>query len=1263
MVRKSVNLMQKINPASITYLIRYVQPVLKSERAIAEKENLPAKLTLIYPASNGHAPGTDGSVLPQGTQLYVGSSPVHSTQWNYCPDKRILQFEVNGVSGHFELNRNEPEGHGLLVCNGHSFAASIVVQPLTYELDVAKDAGYVSTEGGGLQLVYDENSKRWADNWKTQKQEKALKLTYQLDSAGVVGQQVMTLAMQFTSADGAIWMPEAGNYTASIDGDFNINFELGLAQSPDPGCNLYPYTLKGTLDPWGQTLTGAILTEEKSAGGTVYGIYGRYVDESTVCGTYRVNGRAEPFSVLGGKLHIFQKEIADSHLDGTTLRWDFSGSRNCEDFEKVLPAVGELRFSQDASTIVDGALPKHLLAAGKENMGVRISADEAACRQPQRLISADDDHPGCMDLLAMTPYKKDSQGQIVDPIQNKSMDDFMVLLRHYIPEELYKQFINANMNDLSPELKGIFQMKGADGSSAQSVYKPFTTSYLTGLLSTARDSFSATLNRVRADKYLRRQLPLNELFRRQASLLYKQEFMKEYPGIAAFLDDQEKHKEKYAESIQSDCAEWKESVRSSFMPKDAMNEEYKKALDAYLAHIDTIAREAADNGKYWAYFLLRYSMTLSFLGSLQSASLSGIDSTSKITLKVQQIAALLTMLDDKTESVFVKEYMQMIQIFQLSNILPILLDLSGDDSLADYAYAVEKIARKFADDYINSSDQVLAQYAEYIQSLSSENFTKLYNCMSYAYNSLNGLFEYSKFIGQFDKRYVEVFGKIPEFAAYLCIPATFAVGIVMFVRGQISWKDVSRTDKLKLIATGAGVFATMVVKIGQRAMLVDMLKPTHKLAERIKLFFHFPESEKVVALTDSYLINSRFKQWFIGDAGLKESSLQNVADAARILGHREAEDESVLARLLGRNLDTNLIKGLGLIFAIVSIVTSSIDLHKGGDRMTQAANGLFLAGSCVDLIAIGSGMANFTLTSAILGVTGVALAIAGFIVMVIELLKKASPIEAFAKDQANAMGFYMPDGYAIDTFEIIPASGNMPSRSGLDLYMGDPDHSVTFHSDGSVSLGKFDGMPSHCLGLDVDEFGNARLYTFQEGQDGGTVPLYLTHCADGSIKALPLVSDDTDASQLWKFKATGTSQKVEGRLVRAEFQIQAGEKLYLIPNGDETGLTLSSSPKIWSVQIREAKAAGLSMPGVTLHSYDHNRTFPSSLAVEGSSPKRYAVTPQLPSFLEFDAERGIIAQKKGVSPEEYSKRTFTLSLTDALNHELPPVEFTLEVVK
>lgn len=1266
MAVKKVNLMRTINPISVTYQICYAEPVLKTENAVKEADNLPKNLTIIYPGMDEAGEGTDMDSLWENCQLYIGNTPAASDQWDYHADKRILQFTMPEVSGHFELIRNAHENHGLIVCNGHAFAATIILAPLTYELDIAEGAAYIVNQGNQPTLVYDESSSMWKDAWAAKKLEKALRITYQLESTPVVGQQVMTLTMQFTSPDEDIWEPDASSYSAWIDGDFNICFQLNLNETTDPGYEFYPYQLVGKLDPFGQIMTGAILTGERSARGTAYGVVGRYVDENTVCGTYQMHTDGTMFSVLGGKLHIRNREISDSHVEGTMLRWNFTGNEKREEFEQVLPAEGVLHFTEDASAIVEGAVLGGLLRNrnARAVIGQRISADEALalnpCKQTVCLRAAQDSHPSYTELLAMTPYKINSQGQLVDEIQDKSMNSFMTLLQHYIPEDLYKQFINMNIDDIPSELRGIFEMKGDDGSDPQKMYAPYTSAYLTSILSTAKeDEFAGKLNRVRADKYLYHKLRDNKIFQKQAPLIYKQEFMKAYPKLQEFLDDQRNDKTNYAGLIAEDCAKWKEDAAKSF----GSSEDDIKALNEYQAHIDMIAKEAMEEGKYWPYFLLRYSMTPTFLSALQNASLSGISSASLITQKVQQITALLTVLDDKQNSVFVQEFVKSVQIFQISNVLPVLFDLSGNHSLADYSYATEKILREFAEKYADSADETLKNYAKYIRSLSAEDFGKLYNCMVYAYNSLDGIFVYNKFVSNFDKWYQKLFGKIPELAAYGCILGAFTTGISMFVSGQISWKDLSTAQQVKLIGTGAGLFAMIAVKITQRAMLVNMLKPTTGLMKRIGIFFWFSKENKIAALTDSYLINSSFKQWFIGEAGLGREGLETAAEAARILGFREGESEGVLVKIFGRNLDTAIARGLGIAFAIAGIVMSAIDLDKGGSDMTKATNALFLASSCLDLIAAGAGIAGLEIASSVFGVIGIAAAVAGFILMMIEVTKKQpTPIETFAKDYASKMGFYMPDGFDIDSFEIVPPSGDVPSLTGINLYTGSADRSVIFNSDNTVSIGAFDGEASNCLGLDVDEVGNVRFYTYLENEEQKKIPLYLTHCADGTIKALQLIADITDKSQIWKCETAGsaTRDKYE-HLVAASFKVGDGEGKYLCLNTAGTGLTLSNSPVVWTVEMKAAKAAGLCMADIALHTYDRDQQFIPRLLVEGSNPKVYSIVPQLPDFMQFDVSNGIISQKKGVKPDITAKRSYTLSLKDALGKELPAVQFSFQV--
>lgn len=1260
---KAVNLMKKLNPLSITYQVAYAQPVLKTDEALKEQENVPQSLTLIYLAPDNMKKSEKMNDLSQNCQLYVGTQPVNSSEWSYDTDRQLLQFKTASCSGHFELAHASNESHGLIVQRDQAFAVSVIVAPLTYEIDVAKDAAYISTKTGHPVLVYDENSSAWKSAWDKNKQEKMFKLTYQLDSTPVVGQQVFNLTMQFESPDMDLWMPDTSTYTAWIDGDFNINFALNLDETPDSGYELYPSQLVGKLDPFAQVLTGAILTGKKQQ--TAYGIIGKYIDENTVCGTYQLNDKPDTFSVLGGKLHIQNRQIPDSCVDGTQLRWNFTELEGREELENVIPATGVLHFSSDGAEIINYPSTKTLLNGSNMIKGQRISTDEAWERNPPHkenvFLQENNSHPSYTDLLAMTPYKKDEQGQMQDVVQTKSMNSFMTLLQHYIPTDLYKQFININQEDLPADLRGIFAVKGDDGKDAQTVYGPYTTAYLTSLLSTStQDEYAGKLNRVRADKYIKSKLSINSIYQKQAPMIYKQEWMKMFPNTQTFIDDQKNNKEYYAAIISEDCVRWKKEAQSSIISVD---QESQKVLEDYTAHIDKIVKEAKDKGKYWIYFLLQYSMTSTFLSALQNASLSGVTSASVITQKVQQISALITVLDEDQNSIFVQEFMQMIQMFQLSNILPVLFDFSGDESLADYSYAAIKILNEFAEKYADSANETLANYAKYIKSISVEDFKQLYKCLTYAYNSLDGIFVYSKFVLNFDKMYKQIFGKIPELAAYSCMIGAVVTGIMMLASGKVSWKDLSTFEQTKLIATGVGLFAAAAVKVTQRAMLVNILKPYMGFWKRVGTFFWFSQENKITAISSSYILNSEFKNWFIGEARLSRASLENAAEAARILGYRGVENEKVLVKIIGRNLDIAIVRTLGIIFALAGIVMSSIDLSKGGDDMAVAANSLFLASSCLDLIAIASGMAGFEMASAVFGVIGVASVLVGFILFMIEITKKRpTAIENFAKNQANNMKFYMPYGYDIDSFEIIPPSGSVPSLIGVNIYSGTADQSIVFQANGTASIGKFDGKPATCLGLDVDADGNVRFYTFLENEKSEKIPMYLTHSAENTVKIAPFITDSSDKTQIWICKTTGQSNSdVNKHLISAGFTIEDGNSKHLVINGSKTGFMLSDSSCVWTMEMKAAEAVGISISDITLHTFDRDREFHSHLFAEGSDPKVYSVSPKLPDFMQLDAENGVISQKKGVMPAVTAKTSYKLLLTDALGRQVDPVTFSLQV--
>ena len=1260
-----VELARKMRPVSVTYSVSNATPVLHTPEAANGMTNLPKTITIIYVNNAGSKDGIP-AITNKDCYLYIDSQPVPSDMWSYDSETCFLEFNSLTHKGHFHTTGNSDVNYGLISNDSGVFSVSIIIKPLKYVFDLAKDAAYAKSAGNQPVLVYDPSSTMWKDAWCDKKQEKKLNMTYKLASTPVVGQEVYDLTMKFESPDENIWKPAIGTYAATIDGNFNISYDLGIGTDPDRGYEFYPYKILGKLDPFGQVFTGAMLTGENSVKGSVYGIIGHYVDDSKINGTYQLEDSAGRISVLGGELYINGIKAENTYVNGTELSWNYLKDNNSAKFTNILPEKGTLYFSEDGSEITGCSWNNALANETGKPLGRRLSPDEVTANDPEFQAKINNqkanNHPSYNDFLNMSQYRTDEKGNLRDIIQERSMDGFMKLLKYSIPTDLYKQFINLNVDDLPADLRGIYAIKGDDGSSAETAYKPYTTAYLTSLLSGVKqDSYSGKLNAARANKHIREKLTANKVYQNQAPAIYRSEWIKEFPDIQKFIRDQDDYADYYTPMIGGDAVSWKEDAKKSFDETDA---DAKKALTDYQNHIDKIANDAIKNKKYWAYFLLRYTMTPTFLLVLQTASLGGtINPASEITKKVQQISALITVLDARKDSIFVQEFMQMISIFQLSNVIPILFDLSGDKPLADYSFAMEKILREFAKQYGNSADETLKNYAKYITSLSVEDFQKLYKCMVFAYNSLDGAFVYSKFVLNFDKAYQRFFGKIPEMVAYACIIGAVVSGIVMFASGKVSWKDLSTLDQLKLIGTGVGLFAVAAVKIVQRAMLVNMLNTEMGFWKRVGTFFWFSDANKIRAMSNPSLINSSIKKYFIGEMGLGKTSLKEVANSAKVLGHVEEAEASTLTKIIGKNLDVTLVRGFGTIFALAGIAMCIVSLCSDSDDLEIISDVLFIVSSCVELVAIGVGALGFETASAVLGPIGILIAAAGCILILIEIMRpRPSPIEEFAKKEANNLGMYMEHGYDIDTFEVIPASGTVPSQAGIALYSGSKDNSVIFNSGGTTSIGRFDGKAASCLGLDVDADGNVRFYTILKNNKQIDTPYYLTHDASGNIKVAEYIYESSDFSQIWTCSPNGTNQRdKDGHLKSAAFTIKSGGANQKYLNLSGSGLVLSDSCLTWTVEMEAAAASGLQMSDIILHQFDKDRIFVPHLDVQGSDPKTFSLSPALPDFMAFQSSTGAVSQKKSVTPKITAKKDYSLSLRDALGNILPSVKFSFEV--
>lgn len=1282
-VYNNVDLLKELKPISVTYEIAHAQPIIKTNKAMKNLESLPEKITLICADKMASTNESVSTISKEKYNLYVDATPVSSDEWSYNPKTKALQYSTSSGKGQFNITPNSIQSHGVISNEFGEFAVSIIIVPLKYRLDIAKNAAYIATSGNQPIIKYDTSSEMWKNAWKTSKQTDKIDLVYHIEGTPVVGQEVYNLTMEFLSPDEALWAPTTGTYSALIDGDFNINFELGVGVQTSKDYELYPYKLTGKLEPFAQELKGAMLTGENSPKGEAYGIIGRYIDETKICGAYKLSNKADPFCVLGGTMYINGEEVENSSVDGTILRWDFSQDKNCDEFAKAMPKKGALMFSSDGANIINNNFENqitenqitenmHPKKNMNPNLGERISADQFASmtNRANAKMSKGSEYPSCTELLSISQYKTDAQGVLHDVVQDKATKDFEKLLHYYFPEHLYKQFINPNRDNLTQELIPVSKIKGDDGTQPEKAYAPFTTAYLTSLLASAKsmqqDPYAAKLNGSRADKYIQYKLMTNSVYQNQTAAIYRLEWLKQFPKTQEYIDDQKNNAAHYEPMIVKDGDTWKGEVEKIFDPKD---DNYEESVKKYKAYIDSIVKETLTNKKYWAYFLLRYSMTPTFLSGIQTASITGtIDKASWVTQKVQQITGLITVLDDsKSNSIFVQEFIQMIEVVQLSNVIPILFDLSGDESLADYSYATQKILEEFAEKYINSADETLKGYATFIKSLKVGEFEQYYKCLVFAYNSLDGIFVYSKFVANFDNCCLKFLGKLPSLAAYSCMVGAMISGILMFATGKVSFKDLTTRDQVALIGTGVGFFAMVAVKITKRAMVVNLLNIQTGLFDKVKAFCKFSPENKALSLTNLSHINSGFRKWFIGEAGLSAKALQEVALRAEVASVGGIESKNAMVKIFGNNLDKNLARGLGGIFALIGLGMSIYSLCNDKEKTEFVVDSLFLAGSIIDLGAIAIGAVGFEAVSAGLGVVGVIITVIAVIIMIIYITSpKPTAIETFALKEAKERGYYIEYGYDIDSFEMIPPSGAAPSQIGIAVYLGTSDKSITFNEDETTSIGKFDAKASTCLGLDVNADGYVRLFTNISNKQGEVAPMYLTYSSDGTVKIAKLITTKDDTAQFLTFTPTGKKTETSSNhLQSGEFTISTIGKTpkYLSKGGAATSLALSEKSEIWTVEMKAAAASGLSMQGITLHRFDRDRAFSPHLNIQGSDPKVFGISPSLPTFMEFDAKTGKVSQKTGVQPEVMSPVQYTLSLTDALGNVVTPAQFTLQVLE
>ena len=676
-------------------------------------------------------------------------------------------------------------------------------------------------------------------------------------------------------------------------------------------------------------------------------------------------------------------------------------------------------------------------------------------------------------------------------VRPQAVADFDAILKMNVPDDL-AQFVGSVdpvtkrpiLPKLDDEVLRIAQLPGAGGEAGPTWYSGLGVPYLVGSLSNVTDDpGAAMLNAKRSRMWMRTIMPSAPVYKVQMPALYAYRYGKnnpqgKNPAIQGYLDDQAltspNHVAHVAE-VTADAVAWKQQMTAG-MP-NVKPEDIKAFTDI----VDELSA-LGEQGCYWAYRLFRFATSPAALSEVHGLSLSPAQDSSLLAVRVQSTCATLSVLDPS--GTFTKEYVKVISLVQLTNVLPQLLNYAG---YADGVRAmVPQLVEAFIAEHLDSTDPDIQEAVKQLQDAVDRNqVLDLVNDILGVGAALSGAYQWSRLLSKLGKYP----GGIGVIAGSVITAAVAAAGLAMFVYGCLNWNSLSTEARANLVVGAIQIVFDMAMSIikfggklagiwspevGRWERMIALINPFRTEADAVQ--------ERIQGRTMRRILD-RANQGDYADAGEWEEMQIFRAERDAEVGD---EPDAALDEF-GLNLEPFEL-GVGFVFALFNLIMAAIAVSESTDPLDKAQNGLFLASSILDGVAYAVGFASTfvevaaetaaliasivsacTIFASILAAIGLAITIA------VMSAPHDTPIETFAKGDAKDIGFDMPLGYAIESFEAYaPQQG--PSFAAVTV-SGPGSGANVLHvaADGTLAYAAPDQTSATCWYLTVDGNGQARL--------------------------------------------------------------------------------------------------------------------------------------------------------------------------------------------
>lgn len=1278
------------SPVNTTYVLRHRNPTDKAK-------SIPVYVSLV---NSGSTPG-------EYDQLFIDFVPIPRSAWTYnAKDKVLIWKDQLGGGQLFFTHAGYGWGYGVI--NPGLFGIAVSASATAnFTCAVAENTGATCIVDGQqvTGFNWDITSQSWSKaNW----QQNRLLLSYSYTPG--TPWQPGTVSFSFTDnqtvGQNLPWTPES-NFEANLNlgqlnnGQFGwvLDFKSSINPPTDTGASnpdtVYPCWLQANEDMAAQNINGVMAIDNLDPlKGVLIGIQGVQSNPGLM-GYYQIENAASPFGIFLGHLIVDGSVVVGSYMEGNTLHW----SNLNQNLQKNLglPVEGAITFTADGTVSSNNS--------GNEYTVKRLSAEacQSAIQQtvvyPQvglklkQLINAIGSQSlDIQGLLIMSPYNQEN-GQWVDEVQKNVTSDLQAIMNSYVPSDIWSLlFPGTSQPTLSGELQVVANspVKGVPDPSEW--YQTLGTAVMTSGMASGTDPNCKNMNGPRASQWLKNQVASSPVYHAHAQLLFAYEWEQKFSTITQYLEDQQQNtgSAAYQANINTIVAAQLSDIQNDVQP-DPTDPDMVSKLEAIISDLKNYTNQ---NNLYWAlcYYLYNTSGNILANIAIQMSMSTGSNDPTALSRMFQQNISVLTALDPT--GYFSKKYLETINVFMATNILPIMFGFHGDSMDPDM---IQIYLQQFVDNNLDSEDQAIKAAAQQIQAILQEKdadqlLAGITQILVSTSSAIDDALSFPLVAQNFLNAFKLAYPKLSSVAGVLCplvIGGITALNCMMLIKGFTGWKNLNDEEKAELITDASQLGLQLIAAVLKRGVKIySLFDPEVGLTA----WQRFAGVSEIMLKGDSELteglarISNATARW-IGDAKMTTVTIFEGSEFESVMlvetAEVEAEDVSMLVKVFGKNMDEFIGTRITPLFILGAIGFSIYSIIEGENTLEEVSDIINIVGGSLMLVSIGFTAAGFTTLATVAGGFAVVAALAGIGIMIYEMFQTPpDPVQEFVDQYVKPAGFYVSAADSSIDYVTAYPDPNQGNLMMLGFSLGSNGQFLSVGSNGNISLvSNNSGTPATTWQVLTDGLGISKIFTIiQPDTTQPPVVAYLTLMNDDSISFQQGATTQANPSiktQRWLSVPQGNATLASGTEYLSSLNLLLQP---VIPDAsgnyepsNATGYMVQQSTGVVYSETGTGTNFTLNMSGIAPNYISMKDikfiegTTPDSSEVYSpvfgtpfvSTPCSFSITPALPSFLQFSTDSGAIQPNGQQIPSTPSTTSETLSITNALGTE--QVKFSIDV--